>query len=39
MSERAVSINRQTLRCLIRIVKHFLSSDVGWRALPSLPLS
>jgi putative ATP-binding cassette transporter len=33
MSERAVSINRQTLRCLVRIGKHFLSSEVGRRAL------
>jgi vitamin B12/bleomycin/antimicrobial peptide transport system ATP-binding/permease protein len=33
MSERAVSINRETLRFFVRVVKNFLSSEVRWRAL------
>src|SRR5262245_57197091 len=33
MSERAVVINRQTLHRFVRIVKGFLSSEVGGRAL------
>ena len=33
MSERAVAINRQTLHRFVRIVKGFLSSEVGGRAL------
>ncbi len=33
MSEQAVPINRQTGERFVRVVKSFLSSEVGWRAL------